>query len=626
MPDSGLRNESPQPTARRTGRRLRLPRVLRTRLSIATVFVLGFGGLVLAAVASVLAIGLWSGSRNTLDLLGDKAAYASELMVMRARRHLDPAHDQVSFLVRMIEQGEIDPDDRERLSDYLIGALAATPQVRGLAFIDTDFDVLRASRSPTGPVVGLVNWSDAPDVRAEMEAARARTGPYWAELVWSNVARSTLINLRSPVRRRGAFAGIVVSIVAVNDLSRFITSAEGLIPGNTFILYGTDRVLAHRNMATAVPKLKPGQALPGLDEVGDPVLAAIWRKEATSPIDSALQGRAQGHAVKVEGEDYIFLYREIGDYGAVPWIVGTYFRESDELRREFGRIATAGIAGGLILLVSLIAAMALGRRMGVPIRALAEAARGVSGLDLAKVGDLKRSRVREIDDAATAFNAMVGGLRWFETYVPRGLVRQLVGRGRPEPIRSEEREVTVLFTDITGFTALVEHMSATEAADLLNEHFALVARAIEDEGGTIDKYIGDSVMAFWGAPAPMPDHAARACRAALAIRRAVTLDNEARRRQDLPPIRLRVGIHTGRAIVGNIGAPGRINYTLVGDTVNVAQRLEELAREVADPGRAVSILASGAVAAKLGDEFGVVPEGERALRGREGEIRVFRLE
>jgi class 3 adenylate cyclase len=133
-------------------------------------------------------------------------------------------------------------------------------------------------------------------------------------------------------------------------------------------------------------------------------------------------------------------------------------------------------------------------------------------------------------------------------------------------------------------------------------------------------------MAFWGAPAPMPDHAARACRAALAIRRAVTLDNEARRRQDLPPIRLRVGIHTGRAIVGNIGAPGRINYTLVGDTVNVAQRLEELAREVADPGRAVSILASGAVAAKLGDEFGVVPEGERALRGREGEIRVFRLE
>jgi len=117
----------------------------------------------------------------------------------------------------------------------------------------------------------------------------------------------------------------------------------------------------------------------------------------------------------------------------------------------------------------------------------------------------------------------------------------------------------------------------------------------------------------------------RACRAALAIRRAAAFDNEVRRRRDEPPISMRIGIHTGRAIAGNIGAPGRINYTLIGDTVNVAQRLVELTKSIGDAAETVKILVSGQVAARVGNDFTLVPEGEHEIRGRDEEVRVFRL-
>jgi class 3 adenylate cyclase len=121
-------------------------------------------------------------------------------------------------------------------------------------------------------------------------------------------------------------------------------------------------------------------------------------------------------------------------------------------------------------------------------------------------------------------------------------------------------------------------MPAAEIADFLNHHFALVAKCVEAEGGTVDKYIGDSVMAFWGAPEPQPDHTERACRAAIGVSIALKSDNMARKREGKPPVRVRIGVHTGEVVVGNIGAPGRINYTIVGDTVNAASRLEQLCK------------------------------------------------
>ncbi len=598
----------------------------RLRLSVVAVLALGFGALVAAAVAAVLAIGLWTASRNTYDLLRDNAETQAEIMVMRTRRHLDPAMDQVTYLSDLFASGELSPDDRGRVSDYLVAALAATPQVQTLAFINPQLDVLRVSRTSEGPVVGLVNWADDPHVRLEMEDARARSRPYWGELVWSEAANSTLINLRAPLVSKGRFLGVLVSVVTVRDLSRFITMEHGPEGGRNFILYGGDYVLAHRAMANHAYTLSPRQPLPGLADVGDPVLAQIWNASDRSKLPFELQSPVHGHVTTIDGHPYIFLYRTLDSYGAVPWFVGSYFPEDAGLGREMHRLTMAGFGGLGVLLIALAAALVLGRRLSRPMRELAAAAHEVSRFELAAVPTLRQSRVREIDEAASAFNAMVGGLQWFETYVPRALVRSLVRQGHDRDLRSEEREVTVMFTDITGFTALAEHKSAAEAAALLNEHFALVAACVEQEGGTIDKYIGDSVMAFWGAPVATLDHAERACRAALAVRGAVTADNQERQARGEPPMGVRIGIHTGRAIAGNIGAPGRINYTLIGDTVNVAQRIEELIKTLAPPTSAVAVVVSGEVAAEIAGRFTLAPEGAHEIRGRDGEVRLFRLE
>ena len=182
-----------------------------------------------------------------------------------------------------------------------------------------------------------------------------------------------------------------------------------------------------------------------------------------------------------------------------------------------------------------------------------------------------------------------------------------------------------MFTDIAGFSSVAENLSAPEVAAVVNRHFEIVAGCIEAEDGTVDKFIGDSVMAFWGAPDAQADAAERACRAALAIADAIRAENDRRRSEGDVPLGIRIGIHTGSATVGNIGSPGRINYTIIGDAVNVGQRLEQLGKSLFPEGSETAILVSGATAAALGPDFHPTPAGKHLVKGRAGEIDVFKL-
>jgi len=256
-----------------------------------------------------------------------------------------------------------------------------------------------------------------------------------------------------------------------------------------------------------------------------------------------------------------------------------------------------------------------------PITRLAEAATMIQDLTLDRFTSLPRSRLRELDDAMRAFNAMVGGLKGFALYVPHDLLRHLLARGDPAAIASETREVTVMFTDIVGFTSRTEQLGAEDTATFLNRHFALVSRCIEAEGGTIDKYIGDAAMALWNAAEDQPDHAARAVRAAAAIRAALNADNAGRE----PPVRMCIGVHSGPVVVGNIGSAARMNYTVVGDTVNTANRLESLGRELL-PDAEVAVLLSAATMAALPPGTPVVSLGRHALRGRDAPTEVYTLD
>ncbi len=180
-------------------------------------------------------------------------------------------------------------------------------------------------------------------------------------------------------------------------------------------------------------------------------------------------------------------------------------------------------------------------------------------------------------------------------------------------------DVTVLFADLAGFTALAESMPLEQVADVLSGFCGRVADAVFAEGGTVDKFMGDCVMAFFGAPVPMPDHASRAVQAALRIHSLMARWNRDRVPTGLPALQARIGLNSGPVIVGDIGSPTRSDYTVIGNTVNVAARLEQ---QVAEPGE---IVFTDATRQQLPLEYGCEALGEVALRGLERGVNAFRV-
>ncbi|CAO3399300.1 Proteins incorrectly called adenylate cyclase [Azospirillum palustre] len=596
----------------------------RLRLPIAAVLVAGFGSLMLAAVASVLVLGLVSASTNTFALLNDKADLALAGVEVRVRHQLDPAREMARFVAGLIERGDLRAGDNTAMIDTLRGALAGAPDVTGLAFVRPDLTGVRVGRLNGGLVADPFDMQGDSDIPPEILDGPNRSAATWADPRWLKEAQNSFVTLYQPVRRDGRYLGQVAVGVSLGDLSRFLSVLyveQGL---NAFVLYDQSHVLAHPALVGRSFDFSgklDGPPLPRTDQVDDPALAALWSNGV--PVQS-LKKRVEARAVQVLGSDYIFLTRKMAGYGQQDWIIGIGYRDG-ELNVEVRRLYITGAVGLAILLVSVGVALLVGRRISRQVARLAEAADRVRAFEFRAIPDLPDSRLREMARAATAFNAMVAGLRWFETYVPKALVLRLMRQRETEGgLDSVQREVTVMFTDIRGFSRMAEHMAAADTAALLNEHFTLLAACIEAEGGTVDKFIGDSLMAFWGAPEAQEDHAVRGLRAALAIHHAIRADNRRRVAEGRAPIHVRVGLHSGPVVVGNIGSDSRINYTIVGDTVNVAARIEELSAALQGESEVI-VLTSGVTAAKGKDAVPLVRQGGRSLRGRTGMTELWRL-
>ncbi len=594
----------------------------RFHLSLSRTLTLGLALLFLVSLGTTLWISFDAAQRNTFELQRAVAELTVESVIDEVDTQLGAAQAQVEFLSDLIERGEVDTRDEQRLRDLITGALAAAPQVAGIAFVRADFSVVRVGRKG-GLLIALGgSWAGREDIQQAMANASALARSSWRGLNWVEDFEAPHIIFADPVIREGGLQGLMFSIVSVGALSGFLETFDRTGGTHSFILYGRDQVLAHPSLTGGYEGLSESKILPTLADVNDEVLSAIWRDKVDSMTYLLSDSTISGHVVRGSDDDYIYLSRELDRYGGPPWLIGVSFR-GEEGNLPLRRLFVAGALGLVILVVAILAGLLLGRSIVRPLQRLAGASQAIRNLDLQAVRPLRGSLFKELDLAAKAFDSMVAGLKWFETYVPKSLVLRLMG-SEGGSVRSEERQVTVLFTDIVGFTAIGAQLPPAELAGLLNAHFTLLAEAIEAEEGTVDKYIGDSIMAFWGAPLDQPDHAARACRAARRIARSVGAENDRRRAAGKVPLRLRVGLHSGPAIVGNIGAPGRINYTLIGDTVNTAQRLEGMGKEV-DGAAEVVVLLSADTRAALGDDSGAESLGAFALRGRAASMEIYRL-
>lgn len=206
----------------------------------------------------------------------------------------------------------------------------------------------------------------------------------------------------------------------------------------------------------------------------------------------------------------------------------------------------------------------------------------------------------------------------FSQYVPAEVVSRLIENPALMRLGGEVRELTLMFTDLANFTAMSERLTAQATVDVLTEYFNTMTPLIHQYGGTVDKFIGDAVMAFWGAPLDDPKHAEHAVRAAIDMQAAMQGLTEQLVRRGLPPISMRIGLHTGKVVVGNVGSRNRFSYTAIGDAVNLAARLEG-----ANKAFGTGILLSGATAAELPEQLPLRHVDTVIVKGKSEPIGVY---
>ncbi|CAN5919657.1 hypothetical protein BH11PSE3_BH11PSE3_32150 [soil metagenome] len=603
--------------------------IVRRRLRVPLIAALALAFISLSVVSGIAYFVVLAGATNTAErVLVDRADRVVEAQINAIRTRLDPVQGHLELIAALAANGRLDVTSPVAMRESLWIMMSEVPAISSASFATFDLKLDRVIRRPDGTVLrDSVSLADLPRGLERFRELQTSHRTFWGTLFWSDVQRQPVINVRTPIRRvDDAFIGGLVATVAVGDLSYLIGEASKISEGRYFILVGRDKVLAHRRLVDSRGLgLSEDRELPTISEVDDPVLARIWDPPVRNQRIDRMLGTI-GHVVEAGGRRWVFVYRELRLYGPQPWLIGQYFPLEDATS-DLDRLINGAIVGGATLAVATILALLIGLSMAKSIRTITSAAESIERLEFDQPFH-RGSRLREIDDAGHSLDKARGALKWFGAYVPHRLVFRLMELGE-DAVRSRRRDVTVMFTDIVEFTPQAEDLPVQQTADLLNHHFALLGACIDHEQGVIDKYIGDSVMAVWGGLSRMEDHADHAIRAALAIVGVVREDNAMLRAAGKPIIRVRIGLHSGPVVVGNIGAPGRVNFTVVGDTVNIAQRFEQLGKEFMVADDEVVLLVSGAAMAAVKDRAALALEPVepvmRQVKGHELPVEVYRL-
>jgi adenylate cyclase len=525
------------------------------------------GLLVAAVLLPVMTLGYLGARENTGRLLTANRDAMLDGLEQKIRDTLDETSKQMATVAAMIGDGRIDPADETGFSRFMLGVAQGHSSVVSTAYVGREGGIRRWLRD--GPGVQLLERNTIPTIDAIWSEIESGRKPYWRQPVLSQLVGAAIIPHIQPVIRQGEIIGVIITVLTSESVSRYIDRMEqGVTP---FVLIGLNRVLAHPNIKGSN---MISDQLPLLSDVNDPALAVIWADPR--PPAQNVPGRSQVHWTWLENSWHaqVYSYRQIADYGGDPWLIG-FHRSSLDTFRERWIIQGLFWGSGAMMLLAVGLAFLLGRRAVQPAGEIAAAARALERLDFHAVERpaIVGSRITEVRDTAHALSRASAALKRFQTYVPRALVGQLMAMEETARAASD-REVTVMFMDLAGYTAFADGRSASEVGAYLNSIFAEVGPLIEATGGTIDKYTGDGLMAVWGAPVADPDHARAAWGASLRILEHMTPLVAAARKADAMACRIRLGLHTGRVLAGDLGFAGRIDYTVVGRTVNIAQRTQ----------------------------------------------------
>ncbi|MHC4830068.1 MAG: adenylate/guanylate cyclase domain-containing protein [Planctomycetota bacterium] len=602
------------------------------RITLSTLVV----GLVTAAVAAIGIVSYTLGEQNATDLSTQILDQTLHRIDLRIRSFLEVAVRQTELSRRMLSGGQLSGsdaavvlpgtrpsrDDFERIAVHFAHAMRVQAGLTNLGLgLEATGEYCMVARKPGGlEGVDYIRFGEGErDVRVDRsefgnEGRRptdgrpydgydprrrpfytgARSAPagegHWTEayLFFGAGGRDRLpgVTFGRPIRAGDELQGVMNADFDLYTLCRFLDDLRGDVPGFAFVVEmradGSRRPIAHPDPATLLHSTQKAsgaethELVETADQAGDARVRAFM---ALMPEDLARATSGPGGAatltVREGGEEFLGGYRLLGGENSPRWAICMMVPRAQILEgveRNNRWTLAIGIAG---FVVAVLLSVWLAGLVSTPLARIGAQSEAIGQFRL-DAPPLGGSAILELDRLMTATEEMKAGLRSFERYAPARLVREMVREGVVAELGGETRTLTVFFSHIAGFGRLLTELPTEELVEHLGEYFTEVSEAIASTHGTLDKYMGDAVMAFWGAPQPLADHALAACRAALRGSARVARLRARWAVEGKREFHACVGLNTGELVVGNMGSPSHLSYTVIGDAVNLAARLEGL--------------------------------------------------
>jgi len=479
-----------------------------------------------------------------------------------------------------------------------------------------DLPLRRIFQDKQGNEIGEIDlWKFGYDARkrswywATMQADR----PDVSEPYLSFSIGALVITVSAPLR--GKVPGVIAADLKLDTFSEFVQAQRPGQHGTVMIFDQAGSIIAHPEFADFVASAMthPDRSrLPSIDEIRSGMVASVLQR-------SYNRDNNEGSIQDETGRGYLFRLTKFafGDryHGSMLLLAAQDDFVQNVRRLQFNGLVLAIIVGAAFLPIVWM----FGSRMSRSLQDITAQARQLQTLAEPELVPVT-SYIREIHELGGTMNLAQRAIWSFAHFVPKEIVRGLIDNSISTRLGGVKQDITLVFTDVQGFTTIAESADPDVLMQQTSRYFSALTEAFLAEGGTVDKFIGDAVMVFWNAPNPQPDHVARACRAVLAAKAAGERLNAEFQAGGLKPFFTRFGIHVGEAVVGNVGSTERMNYTALGNTVNLAARLEGLNKQFG-----TTILVSEDVYRRVEGLFKFRAFDAVVAKGMTKETRVFEL-